>query len=131
MEQNIFKYTAFNFYPCRAPRFQKINKEKNQTASPPNNYGPSNSPISFSGCAGLPSYFPSFLWGFLRTPVRTGITLLTRLPCCFFAHALCFHLFPFCSFRSVSDGLPCKKPKGSFCPKRSGGKKIASGNLTA
>ena len=116
----------------KTPPSPKFNEEKIKQQGPPkNNYRPSNYPISFSGCPGLPSYFPSFLWGFLRTPVSPGITLLTCLPCCFFAHALCFHLFPFCSLRSVSDGLPRRKPKGSFCPKRSGGKKIASGNLTA
>ena len=130
LQQNIFKYTAFNFYPWRALPSQKINEEKNQTARHPQNYRPSNYPISLLGCAGLPSYFPSFLWGFLRTHVRPRITLLTCLAV-FFAHALCLHLFPFCSSRIVSEGLPVRRPKGSFCPKRSEGKKIASGNLTA
>ena len=115
----------------KLPRPQNLMRRKSNSKTPPNIYRPSNHPISFYGCAGWPSYFPSFLLGFLRTPVSPGITLLTCLPCCFFAHALCFHLFPFCSLRSVSDGLPRRKPQGSFCPKRSGGKKIASGNLTA
>jgi len=34
-QQNIFKYTAFNFYPWRAPPVQINNEEKNQTARPP------------------------------------------------------------------------------------------------
>lgn len=94
--QNIFKYTAFNFYPRRAPPFQKINEEKNQTARPPNNnYRPLNFPISLLDVlAGRVISRPDD--GFSKDP-RQAENNSTRLPCCFFRPRLLLSFFSFLS----------------------------------
>ena len=114
---------CFNFYPHRTPPFQKIHEEKNQTASPPNNYSPSNYLISLSLVCWLAELFPVLPLGFLRTPVRTGITLLTRLPCCFFAHACAFIFFPFAPSGAFRMSYPAESRRVAFARNEVKGKR--------
>ena len=72
------------FIPAELHRFKKLVRRKIKQQDPPNNYRPSSYLISLSWVYWLPELFPVLPLGFLRTPVRTGITLLTRLPCCSF-----------------------------------------------